>query len=126
MARNVQEWLKKLGTLTRDDAFLSDEVSNTHRDMYCTAIRAFHAQGKMARTEPLRYLIRHTAYHTLDHTWEMEDRGRHCNTSMSEKDCFLTQSGPRVRGPHRCGRQGLRARRRYAAGLRRAAQERAA
>jgi hypothetical protein len=42
--------LKKLGTLTRDDAFLSDEVSNTHRDMYCTAIRAFHAQGKMART----------------------------------------------------------------------------
>ena len=28
----------------------------------------------MARTWPLRYLIRHTAYHTLDHTWEMEDK----------------------------------------------------
>jgi len=28
----------------------------------------------MARTWPLRFLIRHTAYHTLDHTWEMEDK----------------------------------------------------
>ncbi len=28
----------------------------------------------MARTWPLRYLIRHTSYHTLDHAWEMEDK----------------------------------------------------
>jgi hypothetical protein len=28
----------------------------------------------LARTWPLRYLIRHTAFHTLDHTWEMEDK----------------------------------------------------
>jgi hypothetical protein len=28
----------------------------------------------MARTWPLRFLIRHTAYHTMDHAWEMEDR----------------------------------------------------
>jgi hypothetical protein len=28
----------------------------------------------MAKKWPLRYLIRHTAFHTLDHTWEMEDR----------------------------------------------------
>lgn len=27
-----------------------------------------------ARAWPLRYLIRHTVYHTLDHAWEMEDR----------------------------------------------------
>ena len=26
--------------------------------------------GEMA----LRYLIRHTAFHTLDHAWEMEDK----------------------------------------------------
>lgn len=31
-------------------------------------------QGKMARSWPLRYLIRHTAFHTLDHAWEMEDK----------------------------------------------------
>jgi len=28
----------------------------------------------MARTWPLRFLIRHTAFHTLDHAWEMEDK----------------------------------------------------
>ena len=36
--------------------------------------RAFHAEGKLARAWPLRYLIRHTAFHTLDHAWEMEDK----------------------------------------------------
>ncbi len=43
-------------------------------DAYCTAIRTFHSEGKMARTWPLRYLIRHSAYHTMDHAWEMEDK----------------------------------------------------
>ncbi len=39
------------------------------------ATEAFqNAEGKMARSWPLRYLIRHTAFHTLDHTWEMEDK----------------------------------------------------
>src|SRR6202022_2797735 len=69
-----QDWAKKLGAPTPHDAVLSDEGLKAHRDGYCAAIRAFHAQGKMARTWPLRYLIRHTAYHTLDHAWEMEDK----------------------------------------------------
>jgi hypothetical protein len=69
-----QDWAKKLGVLTPQGAMLTDEGLNAHRDAYCTAIRAFHAQGKMARTWPLRYLIRHTAYHTMDHAWEMEDK----------------------------------------------------
>jgi hypothetical protein len=49
----------------------------THRESYCRAIRDYHAHrqlaGKMAKW-PLRYLIRHTAFHTLDHAWEMEDK----------------------------------------------------
>jgi hypothetical protein len=71
---NEQDWVKKLGVLTPDEAMLTDEGMNAHREDYCNAIRAFHSQGKMARNWPLRYLIRHTAYHTLDHAWEMEDR----------------------------------------------------
>jgi hypothetical protein len=59
---------------TTQDAILTDEGLNTHRDAYCTAIRALHAQGKPARMWPLHYLIRHTAFHTLDHAWEMEDK----------------------------------------------------
>jgi hypothetical protein len=69
-----QDWAKKLGVLTPKDAMLTDEGLNAHRDAYCNAIQALHSQGKMARTWPLRYLIRHTAYHTLDHAWEMEDK----------------------------------------------------
>ncbi len=71
---NEQEWATKLGVLTPHGGVLTDDGLKAHRDDFCTAIRAFHAQGKMARTWPLRYLIRHTAYHTLDHAWEMEDK----------------------------------------------------
>lgn len=72
-----QDWAKKLGVLTPDEAMLTDEGMNAHRDAYCNAIRDYHAQGKLpgkVAKWPLRYLIRHTAYHTLDHAWEMEDR----------------------------------------------------
>ena len=67
-------WAKKLGMPPPEDAVLTDEGLNAHRDAYCAAIRALHADGKMARTWPLRFLIRHTAFHTLDHAWEMEDK----------------------------------------------------
>jgi hypothetical protein len=71
---NEQDWAKGLGVLTPDDALLTDEGLRTHHDAYCHAIRDYHAQGKLAGKWPLRYLIRHTAFHTLDHAWEMEDR----------------------------------------------------
>lgn len=69
-----QDWAKKLGMLTSQDAMQTDEGLRAHRQAYCNAIRALHSQGKMARTWPLRFLIRHTAFHTLDHAWEMEDK----------------------------------------------------
>jgi hypothetical protein len=68
------DWAKKLEVRTPLDAMLTSEGLNAHRDAYCSAIRALHSQNKMARTWPLRYLIRHTSYHTLDHAWEMEDK----------------------------------------------------
>ena len=68
------DFSKKVGVLTPLDALLTDEGLKAHRDAYCNAIRALHAQNKIARTWPLRYLIRHTAFHTLDHAWEMEDK----------------------------------------------------
>lgn len=69
-----RDWAKKLGVHTPQGSMLCDEGLHTHRTAYCDAIRAYHTQGKMARTWSLRYLIRHTAYHTLDHAWEMEDK----------------------------------------------------
>src|SRR5258707_2213380 len=71
---NEQDWTKKLGVLTPHKPMLTDEGLQAHRDAYRTDIRAFHSDGKMARNWPVRYLIRHTADHTLDHAWEMEDK----------------------------------------------------
>ena len=68
------DFSKKVGVLTSVDELLTAKGLNAHRDAYCDAIRDLHSQGKMARTWPLRYLIRHTAFHTLDHAWEMEDK----------------------------------------------------
>ena len=70
-----QDWATKLGVRTPQDAVVTDDDGlRAYRDAYCTAIRTFHSEGKLARTWPLRYLIRHTAYHTMDHAWEMEDK----------------------------------------------------
>ncbi len=72
-----QDWAKGIGVLTPDGAILTDEGLKAHRDAYCQAIQDYHSQGKSAGTRakwPLRFLIRHTAFHTLDHAWEMEDK----------------------------------------------------
>lgn len=68
------DWAKKLGIQPPLESLLTGAGLTAYREAYCSAIRAFHARGEMARTWPLRYLIRHTAYHTLDHAWEMEDK----------------------------------------------------
>jgi len=71
---NEMDWGKGLGVLPPHEGMPTGDELNAHRDAYCSAIQALHSQSKMARTWPLRYLIRHTAYHTLDHAWEMEDK----------------------------------------------------
>ena len=71
---NEQDWARGVGVLTPDGAMLTGEGLKTHRDAFCRAIRDYHSQGKLAGKWPLRYLIRHTAYHALDHAWEMEDK----------------------------------------------------
>ncbi len=70
-----QDWAKKVGLPGPDPRVLSDAARRTaYRREYLGAIRAAHAAGGMARNWPLRYLIRHSAYHTMDHAWEMEDK----------------------------------------------------
>jgi hypothetical protein len=69
-----QDWAKKLGVLMPEDVMRTSAGLTAYREAYYSAIRALHAQGQMARNWPLRYLIRHTAFHTLDHAWEMEDK----------------------------------------------------
>jgi hypothetical protein len=72
-----QDWATKLGVLTPDGAMLSSKGLKVHRNAYCQAIRSYHSEGRLAGKVakwPLRFLIRHTAFHTMDHAWEMEDK----------------------------------------------------
>jgi hypothetical protein len=70
-----QDWAKKIGVYTPEGEVVTDDKGlKAFRNAYCAAIRTFNSEDKMARTWPLRFLIRHTAYHTMDHSWEMEDK----------------------------------------------------
>lgn len=70
-----QDWARKIGVRVPEGSVVTDHRGlRAWRDDYCEAIRVLHSDGKLARTWPLPFLIRHTAYHTLDHAWEMEDK----------------------------------------------------
>jgi hypothetical protein len=69
-----QGWTKQFGSLFQQTTVLTDEGLRNHREQYVAAIRTLLSDAKTVRTERLRHLIRHTAFHTLDHTWEMEDK----------------------------------------------------
>jgi len=45
-----------------------------HRDRFVAAMRAWYAEGRPLGNWTVPYLLRHTAYHVLDHAWEMQDR----------------------------------------------------
>lgn len=68
------DWGKGLGLPGWSGEMPSEAELVAHREDYCAAIRAFRGEGRLAGKSPLRFLIRHTAYHTMDHAWEMEDK----------------------------------------------------
>lgn len=80
------DWASKVGIQTPLEVMLTDEGLRFHRDTYCDAMRDYHSQGilpgKVAKW-PLRFLIRHTAFHTMDHAWEMEDKDLTLNNPKS-------------------------------------------
>ncbi len=67
---------KKVGVVPTPDEVLTPQGVGAHRTAFVAAMRDHNAQGRMARgrnwTIPL--LVRHTAFHALDHAWEMEDK----------------------------------------------------
>ena len=70
----IYEFAKKVGVITPLDARERPDDLRAHRDAFCAAIRDYNTRGASARTWMVQYVIRHSAYHMLDHAWEMEDR----------------------------------------------------
>ncbi len=46
----------------------------SHRTRFVAAMRDWYSEGKPLGKWTIPYLLRHTAYHVLDHAWEMQDR----------------------------------------------------
>src|SRR5438552_633135 len=68
------DFARKVGVITPTDAWQDPDALRDYREAFCAAIREYNARGASARTWAVQFVIRHSAYHVLDHTWEMEDR----------------------------------------------------
>jgi hypothetical protein len=71
-----EEFAKQVGLRIPECAALTPEGLRQHRKSYVAAMRAYNAGEvtRRMRSWNLPFLIRHSAFHTLDHAWEMEDK----------------------------------------------------
>jgi hypothetical protein len=71
------DFAKHVGVHEEDDGTaLTPDGLRDHREAFVAAMRDYNA-GKVdrkMRSWSLPFLIRHSAFHTLDHAWEMEDK----------------------------------------------------
>lgn len=67
---------KKVGLRIPERAALTPEGLREYRTSYIEAIRAYERGEvrRQMRSWTLAFLIRHSAFHTMDHAWEMEDK----------------------------------------------------
>ena len=70
-----EEFAKRLGLRWPEEFALTPDGLRTHRETYVAAMRSYNAgEGKRMRSWNLPFLVRHSAFHTMDHAWEMEDK----------------------------------------------------
>ena len=67
---------KRLGLYVPDDGPpLTPKGLRTYRQSYLASIRAYNAgESKPMRSGNLPFVVRHSAFHTMDHAWEMADK----------------------------------------------------
>ena len=70
-----EDFARQVGLRIPEEGALTLEGLRQHRHSYLEAMRAYN-EGEMRRMRSwnLPFLIRHSAFHTLDHAWEMEDK----------------------------------------------------
>ena len=69
-----QDFSKRVKVPTELEDLLTPDGLAAHRERFVAAMRAWYAEGKPLGNWTIPYLLRHTAYHALDHAWEMQDR----------------------------------------------------
>ncbi len=68
------EFARKVGMAEDMNSWQDPDALRAHRGAFSAAIRDHNARGVPARSWTVQFLIRHSAYHVMDHAWEMEDR----------------------------------------------------
>jgi hypothetical protein len=71
-----EDFARKVGLRIPEGGALSPDGLRQYRTSYVAAMRAYNAGevDRRMRSWTLPFLIRHSAFHTLDHAWEMEDK----------------------------------------------------
>ena len=71
-----EDFAKQVGLRIPEGAALTSDGLRRHREAYVAAMRAYNAGEvtRRMRSWTLPFLVRHSAFHTLDHAWEMEDK----------------------------------------------------
>jgi hypothetical protein len=71
-----EDHAKKVGLVVPEGGALEPGALAPYRSAYVEGMRAYQrGEVKRAmRSWTLAYLVRHSAFHTMDHAWEMEDK----------------------------------------------------
>jgi hypothetical protein len=75
--RNESEsFARQVGLIVPEEGALEPDALRAYREDYVAAMHAYNRgeTAKRMRSWTLPFLIRHSAFHTLDHAWEMEDK----------------------------------------------------
>jgi hypothetical protein len=79
------DFAKQVGLQMPDGPTLTAEELRQYREDYVAGIRAYNSGQveRRMRSWNLPFLIRHSAFHTLDHAWEMEDKDLSAQPSLA-------------------------------------------
>ena len=70
-----EDFAKRLGLRIPEEGALTPQGLLNYREAYVATMRTYNAgEGKRMRSWNLPFLIRHSAFHTMDHAWEMQDK----------------------------------------------------
>jgi len=70
-----EDFARQVGLRIPEGGPLTRRGLTAYRKKYIAAMRAYETgTGKRMRSWTLPFLIRHSAFHVMDHAWEMEDK----------------------------------------------------
>ena len=70
-----EDFAKRVGLRIPEEGALAPDALVAYRKAYVAAMRVYNrGEGKRMQSWTLPFLIRHSAFHVLDHAWEMEDK----------------------------------------------------